>query len=85
MKETCDFSCEDIQAQLCTLLDPGTTPQEARALIDSIARCPECYGRLQSEQEIREILQRCCTAQAAAPASLRQRITMQIRVTRFQG
>jgi mycothiol system anti-sigma-R factor len=85
VKETCGYSCDEIQAQLCTLLDPGTSPEQARALLDSIAECPTCYGRLESEREIRAILQRCCTAEAAAPASLRQRISMQIRVTRFQG
>lgn len=84
MKETCGYSCDEIQAQLCTLFDPDTTPEQARALLDSIAACPECYGRLQSEREIRAILQRCCTADAEAPADLRQRITMQIRVTRYR-
>lgn len=85
MKEPCGCSCDDIQAQLCELVDPGTTPEQARELIASISRCPECYGRLQSEQEIRAMLQRCCTAQVAAPAELRERITMQIRVTRFRA
>ena len=85
MKETCGCSCEDIQSHLCTLFDPGTSPEQARALLDSIAECPDCYGRLQSEREVRAILQRCCSAEAAAPAHLRQLITMQIRVTRFRG
>jgi anti-sigma factor (TIGR02949 family) len=85
VKEPCGCSCDDIQAQLCELVDPGTTPEQARALIESISRCPRCYGRLQSEREVRALLQRCCTSQVEAPAELRERIMVQIRVTRFRG
>lgn len=85
MKEPCIGRCEEIQAQLCTLFDPSTTPEQAREIIDAVAQCPDCHGRLRSEQEIRALLQKCCTAEATAPARLRQRISMQIRVTRIQG
>ena len=87
MKEPCIGRCEDIQSQLCALFDPSTTPEQAREILKVIAECPHCHGRLSSEREIRA-LQKCCTAEAAAPATLRQRISMQIRevrVTRYQG
>ncbi|HHU68376.1 anti-sigma factor [Corynebacterium sp.] len=88
MKEPCIGRCEDIQSQLCALFDPSTTPEQAREILKVIAECPHCHGRLSSEREIRALLQKCCTAEAAAPATLRQRISMQIRevrVTRYQG
>jgi len=88
MKEPCIGRCEEIQAQLCTLFDPSTTPEQAREILAVIAECPHCHGRLESEQEIRALLRRCCTSEASAPAALRQRITMeirQVRVTRYQG
>lgn len=88
MKEPCIGRCEEIQAQLCTLFDPSTTPEQAREIIAVISGCPRCHGILESEQEVRALLQKCCAAEAAAPARLRQRITMEIRrvqVTRYQG
>ena len=85
MKEPCIGRCEEIQAQLCTLFDPSTSPERAREILVVIAECPDCHGRLQSEQEIRALLQKCCHAEASAPARLRQRISMQIQVTRIQG
>lgn len=88
MKEPCIGRCEDIQSQLCALFDPSTTPEQAREILKVIAECPHCHGRLSSEREIRALLQKCCTAEAAAPETLRQRISMQIRevrVTRYQG
>lgn len=80
--DDCGADCAEIQANLCSLFDAGTTEQQARELINEIAQCPECLERLQSEREIRELMRKCCTAQSA-PATLRQRITMQIRVTQL--
>ncbi|MDO5669460.1 MAG: anti-sigma factor [Corynebacterium sp.] len=87
MTTPCSGRCADIQAQLCALFDPSTTPERAREILAAVAECPDCHGRLESEQEIRALLRRCCSAEASAPAALRQRITMeirQVRVTRFQ-
>lgn len=80
--ESCPCNCEDIQSNLCALFDPATTREEAHAILSRVSSCPECAGRLQSEHEIRALLKKCCTAEAA-PVTLRQRITMEIRVTRF--
>ncbi len=87
MKEPCIGRCEEIQSQLCTLFDPSTTPEQAREILKVVAECPHCHGRLNSEREIRALLQKCCSADAA-PATLKQRISMQIRevrVTRYRG
>ncbi|MDO5513091.1 mycothiol system anti-sigma-R factor [Corynebacterium sp.] len=87
MTDPCKGPCEEMQAQMCALFDPSTTPEEAREILRAIAQCPDCHGRFESEQEIRALLRRCCTAEASAPATLRQRITMeirQIRVTRYE-
>ncbi|WP_236686125.1 anti-sigma factor [Corynebacterium testudinoris] len=71
-----------MQSNLCALFDPATTREEAHAILSRVSSCPDCAGRLQSEHEIRALLKKCCTAEAA-PVTLRQRITMEIRVTRF--
>ena len=87
MTKPCSDRCEDIQAQLCALFDPSITPERAREILALVTECPHCHGQLKSEQEIRALLRRCCTAEATAPAALRQRITMeirQVRVTRYQ-
>ncbi|RNE48738.1 mycothiol system anti-sigma-R factor [Corynebacterium alimapuense] len=78
----CGGDCEEIQARLCSLFDEEITPEQARELLREIAECPGCHHRLQSEREIRALVRQCCSAQEA-PATLRQRITMQIRVTRL--
>ncbi|AGF71773.1 mycothiol system anti-sigma-R factor [Corynebacterium halotolerans] len=80
-KEPCGGSCEEIQAYLCALLDDDVTPDRAEELLKRIAACPQCYGRLQSEQEIRALVRKCCTSRPA-PVTLRERITMQLRVIR---
>ncbi|GAB3699042.1 anti-sigma factor [Corynebacterium nasicanis] len=87
MTDPCIGRCEEIQAQLCALFDPSTTSEQKREILQGIAECPDCRGRLESEQEIRSLLRKCCTAEASAPATLRQRITMeirQVRITRFR-
>ena len=77
----CRGNCDEVHANLCALFDEDTTEGQARELIRQISECPACFARLQSEREIRALVRKCCTAQSP-PATLRQRITMEIRVTR---
>lgn len=80
-KEPCDSGCEELQAYLCSLLDEEITPARAAELTRRIAQCPACHTRLRSEREIRALVKKCCSADTA-PVTLRERITMQIRITR---
>ncbi len=75
----CAGGCEEIQTYLCALLDDDVTPAQEEELLRLISDCPQCYGRLQSEQEVRALVKKCCSSHPA-PVTLRERITMQLRI-----
>lgn len=80
VEEPCGGGCEEIQTYLCALLDEDVSPARAEELIRLIAACPRCYGRLQSEREVRALVRKCCSSRRA-PAELRERITVQLRIS----
>lgn len=79
--EPCHCRPEQVQALICELLDPGTSPERAKEIRAVIADCPECVERLRSEREVRVIMRRCCQT-TTAPGYLRERITTQINISR---
>lgn len=74
-----DCSKAEVQALMCELLDPGTTPTRAREIHAELTQCPDCRRRIADEQQVR-ILMRQCTSSECAPGYLRERITTQIRI-----
>ncbi|MEJ5928410.1 mycothiol system anti-sigma-R factor [Corynebacterium sp. H128] len=74
----CDCNCSDTYARLAELLDGDCTQSAQEELRAAIASCPHCFERLGVEEEIRELLRRSCAA--SAPITLRQRISISIRV-----
>lgn len=79
-KEPCGMKCHDVHVLFCELLDDDTSPSRAAEIQAMIAECPECFGRLQSEREVRELVRRCAHS-TQAPDQLRQRIVRSISVT----
>lgn len=69
------------QAMLCELFDPGTSPERAHEIREAIARCPECFARLESEQAVRGIVRDC--GRVRAPEPLRQRIITTITAVSY--
>ncbi|MBZ8176893.1 mycothiol system anti-sigma-R factor [Corynebacterium poyangense] len=76
-----DCGCNDYTESLWELLDAGRSESECQRLREHIQQCPECYAQLLTEEQVRELVRRCCCT--PAPVELRQRISMQIRVTRI--
>ncbi|WP_018296154.1 mycothiol system anti-sigma-R factor [Corynebacterium lubricantis] len=79
-KDDCGKQCDDQQALLCELLDEDTTQERATEIQEIIASCPECFGRLKSEQEVRAMVRRCGQPDPA-PEQLRTRIMQRISIT----
>lgn len=80
-KEPCGCQRESIEQALAALFDTPRTSQECEALREQIARCPECFSRLEREEAMRALMRGCCGS-APAPMVLRSRITAQIRIVR---
>ncbi|KAA8723476.1 hypothetical protein [Corynebacterium spheniscorum] len=70
----------EIYALLLELLDERQPEPRCAELRARIEQYPELYHQLCCEEQIRELLHRCCCQ--PAPVTLRQKITMSIRVTR---
>ena len=81
-KEPCDCARADVHAALCDLFDGHVDPRRAAEIRAELAACPECFTRLRSEETVRLIMRRCGSSEAA-PTEVRQRITAQLRITRF--
>lgn len=79
--EPCTCGCGEKYQSLFALLDDELTAAECAELRTHISDCPECYGRLLAEEQIRALVRKCCTQQEAPP-TLRERITLSIRVER---
>jgi len=78
----CGCGCGGAEALLHELFDPETTAQRAREIRAEIARCPECFTQLESEQAVRGIVRDCC-GKAKAPEPLRERIITSITTVSY--
>lgn len=79
--DKCMCNCSDAYETLRRILDDRSCTPETRAeLRRRIEACPECFERLGLEEEVRELLRRCCCTQA--PTTLYERISVSIRVQR---
>lgn len=72
-----------VERRLIALLDEGLSDAECASLRAEIAMCPECLARLEREEALRSLLRSCCQ-NVRAPEGLRERVTYQLRVTRWQ-
>lgn len=73
----CSGDCSDVHPLLCELFDPDTPPARVLEIREQIAACPHCFGRLESEQAVRDLVRDCC-GEARAPEPLRERIIASI-------
>ena len=80
--EPCGCEREHVHAALCDLFDRRIDPARAAEIRREIAECPSCSARLQSEESVRVLMRRCAESNSA-PMTLRQRITTELRITRF--
>ncbi|OEX99010.1 hypothetical protein [Corynebacterium sp. Marseille-P4321] len=62
---------------LCELFDPDTTEERRETIRNTVANCPECAQRAESELEVRAMVRDCC-GHARAPEPLRERIITSI-------
>lgn len=79
----CNCTTSEMEALLCELLDDDLTQSRAQEIRARIAECEDCCTRLESEEVMRNLL-RCCDNATQAPAHLKERITVQIRMTRVE-
>lgn len=79
----CFCDCEDVYEALFLLLDGHMDPVEARRLKEQVLACPACFEKLGIEQEVRALVRRCCGVHA--PVTLRERITVAIRIEQRRG
>lgn len=82
MKRTKENNCgactsPEVQALFCELLDRSTSYARALEIREHIAECDNCQERLESEEVVRALVRKCCSA-AKAPQNLRQRISVEI-------
>ncbi|WPF66654.1 MULTISPECIES: anti-sigma factor [unclassified Corynebacterium] len=80
-KEPCGCQRDTIEQALATLFDNPRTAEECAALREQIARCPECFSRLEREEAMRALMRGCCGTDSA-PMVLRSRISAQLRIIR---
>ncbi len=80
--EPCGCERKHIHSALCDLFDGTVDAARAEEIRREIAQCPSCSARLESEESIRVLMRRCAEA-TSAPVTLRQRITTELRITRF--
>lgn len=76
--QPCACGCEEKYQSLFALLDDELTAAECEDLRQHLADCPECYARLAAEQQVRALVRKCCDTEA--PATLRERISIQLRI-----
>ena len=69
--------CTEVHALLCELFDPSTSPERVEAIRVQVQDCPHCFGRLESDEAVRNMVRSCC-GQAHAPEPLRERIIASI-------
>ncbi|AKE38623.1 Hypothetical Protein NG00_00584 [Corynebacterium camporealensis] len=77
----CNCSQAEVEALICELFDDCLDPARARAIRLRLSECAACDERLRDEEFIRQHVKKCCSNQPAPP-TLRERITVQIRMTR---
>lgn len=84
--ETPDCRCSDseLESLFCELLDSACGEQRAAEIRARLEECAACQERLQSEEQIRRLVRKCCGETAPAPSHLRERITVQIRMSRTE-
>ena len=78
--------CSEVLALVFLYIDDEIDEQHRLQVTTHLSECPPCEGEYAVERRVRSLVQRCC--QEPAPASVRERIVMQIRqvtVTRIQG
>ena len=80
--EPCGCERDSIHAALCDLFDGSIDAARAEEIRREIAECPSCSARLDSEETIRILMRRCAESDSA-PMTLRQRITTELRITRY--
>ncbi|SDS37595.1 mycothiol system anti-sigma-R factor [Corynebacterium timonense] len=81
-------SCHEARELLLELLDGNPTAARANEIRHALSACPECWGHLTAELEVRGLVRECC-GQVHAPEQLRQRIitsltTTTVSVTRYR-
>lgn len=77
--EPCTCGCGEKYQSLFALLDDELSAAQCAELRSHLSECPECYGRLQTEEQVRALVRKCCT-EDQAPPTLRERITVRIQV-----
>lgn len=79
-------SCQEARELLLELLDGNPTPARATDIKRQLSACPECFGQLTAELEVRGLVRECC-GQVRAPEPLRQCIITSlttVSVTRYR-
>lgn len=76
--DICGSDCSKVYASLEELLDGEVTRERRAVLRAHIEACPECFEQIGIEEEVRELMRRCCCT--PAPETLRQRIIVQLRI-----
>lgn len=74
------ISCSDLHIYLYELVDHTLDPSNCARLEAHLATCPACAEFVAAEARLRELLQQC--ACCSAPITLRERISVQLRITR---
>ncbi|MEZ2121483.1 MULTISPECIES: mycothiol system anti-sigma-R factor [unclassified Corynebacterium] len=75
--------CGEVYESLFELLDGETTAERRAVLRAHIEACPGCFAKLGIEEEIRELMRRCCCTHA--PVTLREKIVLRLRIERYRG
>lgn len=79
----CNCSQQEVQALICELLDNCCDSHRAQEIRARLAECTSCHEHLEHEEVIRSMVRNCCGG-GRAPSHLRERITVQIRMTRTE-
>lgn len=73
-------SCSDLHVYLYELVDRALDAVRYAQLEEHIAHCPACAEFVAAEARLRELLKQC--AHRSAPITLRERISIQLRITK---
>lgn len=79
--------CSEVLALVFLYIDGEIDEQHRVEVTTHLSECAPCEGEYAIERRVRSLVQRCCEREQA-PASVRERIVMQISevtITRIQG
>jgi|GEM_PF-409392 len=73
-------SCSELHVYLYELVDRALDAARYAQLEEHITNCPACAEFVAAEARFRELLKQC--AYCSAPVTLRERISVQLRITK---